>query len=30
VEFVNTPTEAIRKIADYIAWRQKQKTTKRH
>ncbi|HOG09553.1 MAG TPA: PilZ domain-containing protein [Smithella sp.] len=30
VEFVNTPTEAIRKIADYIAWRQKQKNTKRY
>ncbi len=28
VEFVNTPAEAIRKIADYIASQHKQKSTK--
>jgi hypothetical protein len=28
VEFVNTPREATKKIADYIAWKQKLKGTK--
>ena len=28
VEFVNTPEEAIQKLADYIAWKQKLKSTK--
>ena len=28
VEFVNTPDEAIRKLADYISWKQKNTTLK--
>jgi hypothetical protein len=28
VEFVNTPSEAIQKISDYISWKQKLKSTK--
>ncbi len=28
VEFVNTPVDAVKKIADYISWKQKLKTTK--
>jgi len=27
VEFVNTPREAIQKLADYITWKQKLKGT---
>ncbi len=28
VEFVNTPTEAIQKLSDYISWKQKMKSVK--
>jgi c-di-GMP-binding flagellar brake protein YcgR len=28
VEFVNTPKEAIQKLADYISWKQSLKSTK--
>jgi hypothetical protein len=28
VEFVNTPTEAIQKLSDYISWKQKLKSPK--
>ena len=28
IEFVNTPDEAIKKLKDYISWKQKQTSLK--